>query len=273
MTTIDTPADSIPGLWTIGQRRIGFEVKALVRDRRAFVFTVLFPLILLLIFGSVFSGEVQNGVSFAQYFVAGMIASGVFYTSFQNLAISIPTEREDGTLKRLRGTPMPSGSYFLGKTGLVLVSYLLQVTMLLVVGVAFFHITLPATAFQWFTLVWVSLLGLACCTLLGLAFSVVPKNGRGASAVVSPIVLVLQFTSGVFFQFDQLPTWMQNLASIFPLKWICQGMRSVFLPESFAATENGSWNLPVVALVLVVWTVIALVLALRYFRWSRRGED
>ncbi len=50
-------------------------------------------------------------------------------------------------------------------------------------------------------------------------------------------------------------------------------MRSVFLPESFAGTKNGSWNLPLVALVLVVWTVIALVLALRYFRWDRRGED
>ena len=204
MTAVDHQAEQIPGLWTIGQRRVGFEVKALVRDRRAFVFTVLFPLILLVIFGSVFDSDISNGVSFTQYFVAGMIASGVVYTSFQNLAISVPTEREDGTLKRLRGTPMPPGSYFLGKTGLVLVSYVLQVTMLLVVGVALFHITLPQTAFQWFTLVWVSLLGLACCTLLGLAFSVVPKNGRGASAVVSPIVLVLQFTSGVFFQFDQL---------------------------------------------------------------------
>jgi ABC-2 type transport system permease protein len=271
MTHPDT--GRIPGLWQIGRRRVGFEVKALVRDRRAFVFTVLFPLILLLIFGSVFSSEIQDGVTFAQYFVAGMIASGIVYTAFQNLAISIPTEREDGTLKRLRGTPMPPGSYFLGKTGLVLVSFVLQVVLLLAIGVGFFHITLPSTAFQWFTLVWVSLLGLACCTLLGLAFSVVPKNGRGASAVVSPIVLVLQFTSGVFFQFDQLPTWMQNLASLFPLKWICQGMRSVFLPVEFADTKNGDWNLELVALVLVVWTAAALVLALRFFRWSQRGED
>lgn len=272
MTALDVTG-TLPGLWDIGRRRVGFEVKALVRDRRAFVFTVLFPLILMLIFGSVFAGDVAPGVSFTQYFVAGMIASGVFYTSFQNLAISIPTEREDGTLKRLRGTPMPPGSYFLGKTGLVLVSYVLQVALLLGIGVAFFHIRLPQTAFQWFTLFWVSLLGLACCTLLGLAFSVVPKNGRGASAVVSPIVLVLQFTSGVFFRYDQLPTWMQHLSALFPLKWICQGMRSVFLPESLADGGAGSWDLPLVAVVLVVWTVAALVLALRFFRWSSRGED
>ena len=47
-------------------------------------------------------------MTFAQYFVAGMIASGVVYTSFQNLAIAIPQERDDGTLKRLEGTRCPS---------------------------------------------------------------------------------------------------------------------------------------------------------------------
>ena len=267
----DTIVLAPPGMVSIGKRRISFEVKALVRDRRAFVFTVIFPLILLLIFGSVFSGELAPGVSFTQYFVAGMIASGAFYTGFQNLAISIPGEREDGTLKRLRGTPMPPLSYFVGKTGLVLVSYALQVTLLMAIGVAFFHLAMPSSAFKWFTFLWLSVLGLACCTLLGLAFSAVPKNSRGASAVVSPIVLVLQFTSGVFFPFNQLPTWMQQLASLFPLKWLCQGMRFVFLPDALAVQEpNGSWELPMVAFVLVVWTAIALVLALRFFTWERR---
>jgi ABC-2 type transport system permease protein len=217
----------------IGRRRVTIELKQFFRDRNSAVFNFAFPMVLLVIFGSVFGGqEIAPGITFAQYFVAGMIASGVLYTSFQNLAIAIPLEREDGTLKRLQGTPMPKGSYFLGKIGTVFVAYIAQVTILITVGVLFYGIKLPSTSLQWFTFVWASVLGLIGCTLLGIAFSVVPKTGKGASAVATPIVLVLQFTSGVFFVFSQLPQWMQTFASLFPLKWLAQSMRSVFLPES-----------------------------------------
>jgi ABC-2 type transport system permease protein len=106
--------------------------------------------------------------------------------------------------------------------------------------------------------------------LLGIAFSSVPKSGRGASAVVSPIVIILQFFSGVFFVFTQLPTWMQNFAAIFPLKWLTQGMRAVFLPDSFAAQEvAGSWELGKIALFLSIWSIAGFFLALKTFRWEK----
>jgi ABC-2 type transport system permease protein len=89
--------------------------------------------------------------------------------------------------------------------------------------------------------------------------------------VVSPVVIVLQFISGIFFVYSALPAWMQNVASVFPLKWLAQGMRSVFLPDSFAAQEpGGSWQLPQAALVLAAWTVFGLILCTRTFRWMRR---
>jgi len=259
----------------IGRRRVAIELKQFFRDRNSAVFNFAFPMVLLVIFGSVFGGQdIAPGITFAQYFVAGMIASGVLYTSFQNLAIAIPLEREDGTLKRLQGTPMPKGSYFIGKIGTVFVAYLAQVTILITVGVLFYGIELPQTATQWFTFVWASVLGLIGCTLLGIAFSVVPKTGRGASAVATPIVLVLQFTSGVFFVFSQLPEWMQTFASLFPLKWLAQAMRSVFLPESAAALEvSGSWELAMCAFMLALWCVIGLVLSLVFFRWTPRGSN
>ena len=130
------------------------------------------------------------------------------------------------------------------------------------------------TTLQWFTFLWASLLGLVSCTLLGIAFSVVPKNGRGASAIVASIVLVLQFTSGVFFVFNQLPQWMQVFASFFPLKWLAQAMRSVFLPESAAVIEvSGAWELGMCALVLSIWVVVGLVLSIVFFRWTPRGSN
>lgn len=258
----------------MGVGRIGIELKQFFRDRESAVFNFLLPMILLVIFGSVFGGQElgDSSITFAQYFVAGMIASGILYTSFQNLAISIPMEREDGTLKRLQGTPMPRSAFFIGKIGMVFVAYVAQVTILITVGVIFYGLDLPTTSLAIFTFVWVSVLGLIACTLLGIAYSVVPKQGKGAAALVSPVVLVLQFTSGVFFVFSDLPQWMQTFASLFPLKWLTQAMRSVFLPDTAAAMEvAGSFELGMTAVVLVIWTVIGAVLATVFFRWTPRG--
>jgi ABC-2 type transport system permease protein len=270
--TGDAPART-PGVLTLGLRRVRIELLAFVRDREAAFFTLILPVLLLVVFGSAFSGTVAPGIKFSQYFLAGMIASGVVYTSFQNLAIAIPQERDDGTLKRLQGTPMPSASYFLGKIGLVLVIYVVQVSVLMAIGATLFGVHLPTDVAAWWAFTWLSLLGLTTCTLLGIGFSSLARSGRGAPALVSPVVLVLQFTSGVFFQYDELPPWMQQLAAVFPLKWLCQGMRSVFLPDSFQSRElAGSWELGRVALVLAVWAVGGLFVALRYFRWRRRDD-
>jgi ABC-2 type transport system permease protein len=260
----------------MGMGRVGIELKQFFRDRESAVFNFLLPMILLVIFGSVFSGQDLggSGITFSQYFVAGMIASGILYTSFQNLAIAIPMEREDGTLKRLQGTPLPPAAFFIGKIGMVFVAYIAQVTILIAVGVLFFGIDIPTTPLAIFTFIWVSVLGLIAFTLLGIAYSVVPKQGRGAAALVTPVVLVLQFTSGVFFVFSDLPQWMQSFASLFPLKWLTQAMRSVFLPDSAAAMEvSGSWELGMTAIVLVIWIILGALLATFFFRWTPRGES
>jgi ABC-2 type transport system permease protein len=255
---------------TIGWARGAIEIRQFMRQRESVVFTLMFPVLLLLIFGSVFSTTIAPGVTFSQYFVAGMIASGLVNSGFQGLAIAIPIERDDGTLKRLRGTPMPAMAYFIGKVILVVVMTLAQIAMLLLIGVLLFHVQLPTDYMRWVDLAWITALGSAVSTLLGIAFSSVPKSGRSASAVVTPIVLVLQFTSGVFFIFNQLPKWMQDIASIFPLRWMTQGMRSVFLPESFASQEVGhSWELGKVAVILGTWLIIGLVLAVKTFKWER----
>jgi ABC-2 type transport system permease protein len=262
--------NKVPSALQLGIRRGSLEIKQFMRQRESVVFTLLFPVILLAIFGSVFKDTIAPGVTFSQYFVAGMIASGLVNTGFQALAIMIPVERDFGTLKRLRGTPMPASSYFIGKTILVLISTIIQIILLLGFGLLFFGLELPSDASKWLTFAWLVVLGSACSTALGIAFSIVPKSGRGASAVVSPIVIILQFFSGVFFVFTQLPSWMQQVAAIFPLKWLTQGMRSVFLPDSFAGQEVAkSWETGKTLAILLVWLVIGIFFSVRKFKWDR----
>jgi ABC-2 type transport system permease protein len=256
----------------IGVARGHVELLQFSRERDSMVFIFGFPIILLLIFGSVFSDEIAPGVSFRQYFTAGMIASGLMITSFQSLAIQIAIERDDGTLHRLAGTPMPKGAFFLGKIILVVVTATVQAMLLLILGALLFDLQLPSGLGRWLTFGWLSLLGATTFTLLGVAASGVPSSGRSASAVISPIVIVAQFISGVFFVYSDLPPWMQHVASVLPLKWLTQGMRSVFLPDSFAAQEpTGSWEHGRIALVLIAWGIASAVLAMRTFRWHRRS--
>ncbi len=256
----------------IGVARGHVELLQFSRERDSMVFIFGFPIILLLIFGSVFDDEIAPGVSFRQYFTAGMIASGLMITSFQSLAIQIAIERDDGTLHRLAGTPMPKGAFFLGKIILVVATATVQTMLLLTMGALFFGLDLPTDPERWVTFAWLSLLGAATFTLLGIAASGVPRSGRSASAVISPIVIVGQFISGVFFVYNDLPPWMQQIAAVLPLKWLTQGMRSVFLPDSFAAQEPaGSWEHGKIALVLLAWGSLAAVLAMRTFRWHRRS--
>ena len=259
---------TLPSLGTVYRSRAGVELKEFFRQREAVVFTLMLPVLLLVVFGAVLDYQLANGVSFSQYFMAGIIAAGILGASLQNMAISIATERSDGTLKSLAGTPMPKSAYFIGKVVQVLVVTVTIIVILLTIGRVFYGIDLPSGG-DWLTLAWVTALGSASCTLLGIAISSLAKNGRSASAIITPIALVLQFISGVFFQFSQIPGWMQTIAAIFPLKWMAQGLRSVFLPDSMAAAEPaGSWELGRCALVLLAWCAVGLVLCVLTFRWQ-----
>ena len=263
------PQRALPSVARVCRTRAGVEVKEFFRQRESVVFTLMFPVILLGVFGAVLDYDLGSGVSFTQYFMAGVIAAGILGASLQNMAINIATERSDGTLKGLAGSPMPKSAYFVGKVVLVLVVTVAIIAILLGVGLLY-GIDLPSGA-DWLTFAWVAVLGAAACTLLGIAVSTLARNGRSASATVTPIALVLQFISGVFLQFSQVPEWLQTIAALFPLKWMAQGLRSVFLPDALAAQEPaGTWELGRVALVLAVWCVIGLLLCIRTFRWQDR---
>lgn len=268
------------GILRVGLDATAQELRAYFRTPDTVFFTFLFPVLLLGIFGVAFesSGDVgarpdgSGGISMAAYYLPGMIAAGLLLTGVQNLAVDIAREKSEGWLRRLGCTPMSPVSYFIGKAGLVLVTSLAQLALLLVFAVVVFGIALPDDPERWLRFAWLFLLGIMTMTLLGIALSAAPRSSRSATAVVLPIVLILQFISGVYLQFSMLPEWLQNIASLFPLKWLGQGMRSVFLPEHFAGAETGGdWDLWLVAANLVGWLLVGLVISLLTFRWVRRS--
>jgi ABC-2 type transport system permease protein len=263
-----------PGILRAGWSTVLLELRGYFRTPDTVFFTFLFPILMLGIFGVAFEsmGEIAPGVTMAAYYLPGMVAAGLLLSGVQNPAVDIARERSEGWLRRLGGTPMSPVSYFVGKAGMILLTSLAQTAMLLAFAALVLGVELPSDPALWLRFAWLFVLGIATMTLLGVALAAVPRSSRSATAVVLPIVLLLQFISGVYLQFTMLPEWLQNVASAFPLKWLAQGMRSVFLPEDFAALEqSGSWDLGLVALNLGVWLVVGLVASRLTFRWQRRS--
>ena len=264
----------------LGLSRAIFETRIYFRQSDSVFFTFLFPVLMLAIFSIAFSagGNVgtnpdgSGGISQAAYCLPAMIAAGLLLSGVQNLAVDIAMERGDGTLKRLAGSPLPVASYFLGKFGQVLITSVLQVLLLLLVARVAFGVELPTDASAWATFTWVYLLGIATSAVLGIALSRLPRTGKSATAVIIPMVVVLQFISGVYLQFTMLPEWLQNVASAFPLKWMAQGMRSVFLPDSFSAVEQNGWDLGGVAIALAIWLVVGALVCRVTFQWIRKDS-
>jgi ABC-2 type transport system permease protein len=271
MTAVLAARPAPPSAARIARSRVGLELKLFFRERQQVVFSFAYPVVMMVVFGSVLGGDVlPGGVPFAQYFLAGIAATGIMLSSFQAIGTSIAGERENGQLERLQLLGTPVVAYFAGKAGQVLVTTAAQLAILLPVAHYAFDVPLPTEASTWLTFAWVGVLGCLGGTVLGIAASALRGTAASVGTGIAGFAVVLQFFSGVFFAFPELPSWMQQVAAVLPLKWLTQGMRSVFLPDEAAVAEvAGSWEHGRTALVLVAWVIIGIVVCVRTFRWRR----
>ena len=273
-STTSTLKDStrlLPSALSIGIERGKHELRCFARNREALFFTLLFPVMMLVLFGAIFGGrDAITGVKYAQVLTAGILASGLASVTFVNLAISVCTERDAGDLKRLAATPMPKAAYFIGKLIQVFVIMVVEILLIILVGVLLYGVKLPTSPARWLTFAWLTILGSMAFGLLGIAMSSLPRNAKAAAPLVNIPFVALQFISGVFVPYNELSPAIRSVASIFPLKWLAQGYRSVFLPDAFLKVEaDGAWMHGQTALVLVAWIVVGAALCLRTFRWQR----
>jgi ABC-2 type transport system permease protein len=278
MTSAPTTATAVrrpapPSATRIALRRVGLELRLFSRERQQVVFSFAYPVIMLVIFAAVLGGDERPGdVPFTHYFLAGIAATGIMLSSFQAVGTSIAAERENGQLERLQLLGTPAVAYFAGKAGQVLVTTAAQLALLLPLARYAYDVPMPVDLPHWLTFVWVAVLGALAGTVLGVAVSALRGSAASVTTGISAFAIVLQFFSGVFFGFLELPGWMQQVAALFPLKWLTQGMRSAFLPEQAGAFEiAGGWEHGRTALILAAWVIIGLVICARTFRW-RRGE-
>lgn len=267
LTVVHPP---LPSPLRIGLSRIVPELKMFYRRPEQLVLTFSMPAVIGILLGSIFTTKLPNSdTSTGAVIAASILAYGILSTSFINLGISIAADRESGALRRLRGTPATASSYFIGKISLVAVASLAEAVVLLAVGVLVFKLHLPTNGFGWFTLSWVFILGIVSCSLLGIFVSNLASGAVSAAVITNGPAVALQFVSGTYVPLIALPAWMLTIGSVFPVKWMAQGFRSVLLPPNMAAFEPaGSWEHWSTFLVLTAWSVGGLIACLAVFRWS-----
>jgi ABC-2 type transport system permease protein len=250
------------------------ELLQFFRSRDAVVFTLALPAVLLALLASIFTGYVHGTtVRYSQLYTTGLLAGGLASTSFLNLAVGIATERDNGGLKRLAGTPMPRTAYFMGKAIVVTVTCALEVAVLLIFGHFAYGVSFPSSLGRWWVFLWVTVLGALTMSLAGTAMSSLPRSARSATAVANLPFLVLEFISGVFVPFTVLSHSLYRIAGLFPLRWIAQGYRSALLPNYFQVAEpTHGWDHGQAALALGIWCVGTFVISAKTFRWTARGE-
>jgi ABC-2 type transport system permease protein len=263
----------LPSAVRIGLSRVVPELKMFYRRPEQVALTFSMPALICLLLGSIFTAKLPNtDVSMGAVIAASMLAYGILSTSFINLGISIAADRDTGALRRLRGTPATASSYFIGKIMLVAIVSLAEAVILLLVVVFVFGLRLPSDGYGWFTLAWVFVLGIVSCSLLGIFISNLASNAVSAAVITNGPAVGLQFVSGTYVPLMVLPTWMLIIGSIFPVKWMAQGFRSVLLPPQMVAFEPaGSWEHGRIFLVLAAWSIGGLIACLSVFRWSDRG--
>ena len=245
-----------------------YGLRSLLRNPRVLVFTVAFPVVMLVLFNAIFTGgdnrttEFSGGsISTDAYFTAGIMAYAIMMSAFSTLAIGLTSQRESGVLKRLRGTPVPSWTFIGAQILRSLVMVLVMAAALLAIGVLAFDVDLPGEAMV--GLVVYVLLGAAALAALGIGATAVMPTAEAASTVAPFTVVMLGFISGVFIPVEVLPNWLEEIGRVFPLFHLADGLQTCLAPGT-TGTGLDAGNVAVLAL----WLAGGAAVAVRRFRWE-----
>ena len=244
---------------TLAWHQYRLERRMFWRNPSAAFFNFFLPLLFLALFGAIFGGDQKN----LDVIVPGIAGMSVMATTFSALAMNITFLREQGVLKRMRGTPLPSGAYLTGIAANAVTNAAVQVTLVIIAGRLFFNIGWPK---DWVELVVFVVLGVVCLASLGVAYSHVIPNFDAAPAYVNIVFLPVIFISGVFYDVDNTPAFLRDIAQALPLTHIIDGLSGALVTGR--GLEDNLSALGVIG----VWTVAGIVLAIRGFSWESRRD-
>jgi ABC-2 type transport system permease protein len=247
--------------------QIRYEQRAYWRNRTRGIFTFVFPLMFLVIFGSLNTGKhlgSLGGISYDTFFVPGILAYGMIAATYVNMAISTAILRDEGVLKRMQGTPLPRWAYIGARIGSTIVIVGAMTATTLLIGAIAYGVQVRASTLP--GLIATLILGTAAFTTLGIGITRFIPNADAAPVVVNLTVLPLTFISSVWFPSSSMPKALIDIAKVFPIRPLADSLEYAFNPHTVGAGFNGG-DLSSLA----IWTVVGVVLMMRFLR-QPQGE-
>ena len=245
-----------------------YDQKTFWRNPASVFFTVMFPVILLLIFDLIFGDDtvpIAGGIETTTYYVPAIITMAVISATMQSLAMSLILARDDGRLKRGRGTPLPPWVFVAGRVGNSLVVSALMLALIAVIGRVLYGVDVP---WDRMPAILVTLaIGAAAFACLGVAVTAAVPSEDAAAPMINAILLPLYFLSGVFIPESEIPDGVLHAAGLFPVRHFFEAFFSAYVPAGAGGSGFEWGDLAVVA----AWGVAGLLLAVRFFRWAPRS--
>jgi ABC-2 type transport system permease protein len=236
------------------------------RNPQSRVFTILMPIIFLLIFATLFKGTTVIGgkrVGITTFYVPGIMTLGIISATFVNLTITIVTQRESGELKRLRGTPLPAGFVISSRAAVSVVVAIVMSALLLAIGHLAYNVRIPHSTIV--GLILAVIVGAAAFSCIAFAVATRIGNAEAAAPATNLIVLPLYFISGVFVAESQIPKFLRDIATVFPIHHLSQALLTPI------THTHGTGIAGTDLLIVAAWGLAALLIATRTFRWSPRA--
>jgi len=252
-------------------RQVRYENKAFWRNPAAAFFTFVFPLMFLIIFNLIFGSDTTGRfgpgpkVSLSNFYVPTVAAFSIISACYTNIAIGVVFARDEGQLKRVRGTPLPGWAYLFGRIAHAIIVAIILVVIVVAFGRVFYDVDLPVRTLPAFV---ISLaVGAACFASLGLAVTAITPNADAAPAVTNATILPLLFISDVFIPLDNAPHWLATFSGLFPVKHLSHAMLTSYNPPR---GSTGAGFVGSDLLVMGIWLAIGIVLSIRSFSWEPR---
>jgi ABC-2 type transport system permease protein len=246
--------------------QIRYQLLMLWRTPVALFFTLVLPLMMLVLFNSLFGDakiQLEGGGEWPvrQFYTGGLAVFTAVSATFTNLANMVPIRREEGVLKRWRGTPLPTGTYISGFIGSALVLAVFGASFMLGIGVVAYGLEVEAAKLPAAVLAFV--VGVCAFAAMGMAVAALVPSASSASAVANAILLPLAFVSNVFIVTEDSPGWMEAVGDFFPLKPFVESFQDAFNP--FVEAPAFNWGkLGYVA----IWGLVGLAVAVKFFKWE-----
>jgi len=244
--------------------QIRYQTTLVVRNRLLAFFSIALPLLLFFMFQIVIHDTIVIGsrvYTVPQFFGPSLASYGAVTGTYGYLAVSTAATRQEGVLKRLRGTPLPASTYIAGRVGSALVIAGVTSAVLLAITVLFYdlHIALAAVP----AIVVTFVVGACAFGALGLAVAAASPNGDAAVAIANATLLPAAFVSSVFIPLDHPSTLVKVIGSLLPLKPFTLAFQHAVHAQSFTGAFD--WAR---LLVVLGWGIAGTILAVRFFTWE-----